>query len=70
MPMIDTIFAAPLDRHPMKLVVKTMTSRLALWRQRARSRQQLRQLEPHRLQDLGLEWRAAQTEADRPFWQG
>jgi len=39
------------------------------WRQRARSRLELRSLDERELWDMGLTRMDAQNEADKPFWQ-
>jgi uncharacterized protein YjiS (DUF1127 family) len=42
---------------------------LALWRQRARGRRQLRTFDAHLLRDIGVTRLQAQAEADKPFWR-
>ena len=40
------------------------------WRHRARSRRQLLRLDERQLQDIGIDRRAAEEEARKPFWCG
>ena len=40
------------------------------WRQRARQRQELAQLDHRTLRDLGLSEGSARFEANKPFWRG
>jgi uncharacterized protein YjiS (DUF1127 family) len=42
---------------------------LALWRQRARGRRQLRAFDDHLLRDIGITRLQAAAEADKPFWR-
>jgi len=41
---------------------------LKVWQHRFNSRRQLRELDARLLNDIGLDTRAAQREADKPFW--
>lgn len=66
--MIDsTSFARPL------LAQLTLTARLrtafAAWRQRRRSRRELRALDEHMLSDIGLTRGQVEVEASRVFWR-
>jgi uncharacterized protein YjiS (DUF1127 family) len=40
------------------------------WRERARSRYELRMLADHQLWDMGMTRTDANNEADKPFWKG
>ena len=42
---------------------------IRLWRERARTRRRLRELEDHLLADIGVARSEAVTEAAKPFWQ-
>jgi uncharacterized protein YjiS (DUF1127 family) len=42
---------------------------VTLWDTRRRSRQALKDLEPHLLRDIGLDRLSAQAEASKPYWQ-
>lgn len=50
------------------------TARVGSWVQAAyrrhRSRQLLAQLDGHMLKDIGVSFTEAETEANKPFWQG
>lgn len=43
---------------------------IRLWRERARQRQDLAEMSPEMLRDIGVSPRAARAEAARPFWLG
>lgn len=43
--------------------------RVTTWDMRRKSRRTLKQLEPHLLNDIGLDRISAQAEAAKPFWQ-
>jgi uncharacterized protein YjiS (DUF1127 family) len=43
---------------------------LGTWRHRHATRQELRDLPPHMLRDIGLTPDEAMSEADKPFWRG
>jgi uncharacterized protein YjiS (DUF1127 family) len=43
---------------------------LLRWRERARQRRQLREMNDHLLRDIGITRAEAQAEAERPFWRG
>jgi len=47
----------------------TLRRTLALWRERARSRAELRRMPDHRLTDLPLDTSAILNERDKPFWK-
>jgi len=42
---------------------------VTLWDTRRRTRQALKDLEPHLLRDIGLDRLSAQAEASKPYWQ-
>ena len=52
-----------------ELSIRHMAARIRLWRQRARSRRDLLWLSEHQLRDIGIDRRAARTEAYKPFWR-
>ena len=54
---------APLPR------LRRIMSRIAVWRDRARQRRQLRSLNNHMLRDLGLTRADVLAESDKPFWR-
>lgn len=43
---------------------------LAVWRQRARTRQQLLRLNEHDLRDIGLTRHQVMMECNKPLWRG
>lgn len=45
-----------------------LLARLLCWQAVARERRRLAELDPHLLDDIGLEAGAARQEAARPFW--
>lgn len=49
--------------------VATPGQLLSTWIQRHRTRRDLRALDAHLLRDIGLDWAAAQSEAQKPFWR-
>jgi uncharacterized protein YjiS (DUF1127 family) len=49
--------------------LRTRLSRISLWRERARQRRALRQLDDYMLRDLGLTRLDVDREAARPFWE-
>jgi uncharacterized protein YjiS (DUF1127 family) len=48
---------------------RRVLSLVRLWRERARTRRQLCQLDEYELHDIGLTRSAAQWEAAKPFWR-
>jgi uncharacterized protein YjiS (DUF1127 family) len=61
--------------HPARLRQQAPSPRLsfrarirAAWR-RYRSRQRIADLDGHLLQDIGVSFAEAETEANKPFWQ-
>ena len=48
---------------------RRLLSTLRLWQQRARGRQQLRDLDDHALRDIGITRLQAEAEAAKPFWR-
>ena len=55
---------------PLKPLLYRLKKRIAVYAQRARTRHQLRKLEEHLLQDLGLTRQQVLDETSLPFWQG
>ncbi len=49
--------------------VAAVVARLFAWRDRARSRRQLGELNERLLRDIGLDRASAQAEADKSFWR-
>ena len=49
--------------------LRRIAAAIGLWRRRARSRQQLCELNDHLLKDIGLSREAARFEAAKPFWR-
>lgn len=52
-----------------EVLVQRAEALTALWRFRARTRDQLRNLPPHLLKDIGVHPGAADAEARKPFWR-
>jgi uncharacterized protein YjiS (DUF1127 family) len=52
-----------------KMGLRICLSRISLWRERARQRRALRQLDDYMLRDLGLTRLDVDREAARPFWE-
>ena len=59
----DTTHIAPLA------ALRRSAAIIRAWRQRARSRQQVRELNDHLLKDIGLSRDAACYETGKPFWR-
>jgi uncharacterized protein YjiS (DUF1127 family) len=56
-------------RHiPILTVIRRILATVWLWRRRARSRQQLRELSDHMLKDIGLTRENVGYEFPRPLW--
>lgn len=58
-----------LSRHPLTRLVLRLPQTVVAWDQRRRTRADLRALDAHLLQDIGLNWADARTEAEKPFWR-
>jgi uncharacterized protein YjiS (DUF1127 family) len=54
---------------PLTLWVRRGLGQVAIWRDRARERRQLRDLSPAMLHDLGLTPAEIDAETAKPFWQ-
>ena len=52
----------------VRFLLAACEARLRLWRLRAATRAELRDLPPERLRDLGMTGAEAAREAARPFW--
>jgi uncharacterized protein YjiS (DUF1127 family) len=50
------------------MVISRIITPIRLWRVRARSRQQLRELSDHLLKDIGLRREDVGYEFPKPFW--
>ena len=50
-------------------IVRRIISKLALWRERARGRRALAELDLRMLRDLGLSPSQVEFEANQPFWR-
>lgn len=65
--------AAPAARHPLKRPGASLTriARLVwqIWPDRHRQRACLREMEPHRLDDIGISHVEARRESRKPFWR-
>ena len=55
---------------PLSRVALSVVLTLVRWDLRRRTRRDLSRLEPHLLQDIGIDVGPAQMEADKPFWRG
>lgn len=55
--------------RPASRATTTGVALLRAWRQRARSRRDLAQLDARLLRDIGLERAVAMREACKPFWR-
>lgn len=62
---------APLGRRfpALATILRQGLATLALWRRRARSRRELRELDEHLLRDIGVSRGVAEHEAAKPFWR-
>jgi uncharacterized protein YjiS (DUF1127 family) len=58
----ETSHTAPLT------VIRRIVAAIGLWRARARSRQQLRELSEHLLKDIGLRREDVGYKFQKPFW--
>ena len=52
----------------VKAMLLSILSTAMTWRQRAHDRTQLRDLEPHHLDDIGMSPARRDREARKPFW--
>lgn len=62
----------PARRLPIPYVLAGLTGLLSetlVWHQRSQGRAQLRSLEQHRLDDIGLSPDARDREVRKPFWR-
>lgn len=64
MTLIDTVFGRVHSPSAQPGLLTRLNATMALHRSRAR----LADLEPHRLADIGLTQKEAQSEANRPVW--
>ncbi|MBB4285487.1 DUF1127 domain-containing protein [Roseospira goensis] len=56
-------------RHrAMRTFVQTVTHQVTVWRRRACTRRQLRNMDERLLRDIGLSRELARDEGDKPFW--
>ena len=49
--------------------LRAFGARIRRWRERSVTRKALRQLDARTLQDVGITWARALTEARKPFWK-
>jgi uncharacterized protein YjiS (DUF1127 family) len=66
---MSSLVHADLSRHPLTRLVLRLPQTVVAWGQRRRSRIDLRNLDPHMLRDIGLNWADARAEAEKPFWR-
>lgn len=55
--------------HPIVRVLRSATGTLLSWQERAFERSQLRELERHFLDDMGMTLKERDAEASKPFWR-
>lgn len=55
--------------YPIFLLFRAIADILMRWQQRAFERSQLRDLEEHHLDDMGMTLGARDAEAGKPFWR-
>lgn len=69
MSSIETIYGRPIVWQSFgRGIAKAVKTRLSLWFESYRTRQQLQDLPDSALEDLGLSREAVRAEAGRPFW--
>ena len=66
---MSSLASTSLSRHPLARLVLRLPQTVVAWDQRRRTRTDLRALDAHMLQDIGLNWADAKTEAQKPFWR-
>jgi uncharacterized protein YjiS (DUF1127 family) len=59
---------AEMKHFPLLSVIRRIVAAIRLWRRRARSRQQLRELDDRLLKDIGLRREDVGYEFPKPFW--
>ncbi len=74
MPHLTTPMRAPAalpspPGHGLAGLRDAVAARLRSWRERARARRELRELDDAILRDLGLPRAQARFDADKPFWR-
>lgn len=57
---------APVARHPFHLGFKSL---LTLWVRNQETRKSLKDMEAHRLDDIGVDRGQAEVEGRKPFWR-
>lgn len=55
---------------PFSALALRIVATLVIWQERRKSRRALGTLDDHMLRDIGLTRYEAQTESERPFWEG
>ena len=55
--------------HPIVLLLRSAAGALLHWQERAFERSQLRELELHYLDDMGMTPQERDAEAGKPFWK-
>ena len=66
---MSSLASTSLTRHPLARLVLRLPQTVGAWDQRRRTRADLRGLDAHMLQDIGLNWADAKSEAEKPFWR-
>ena len=66
---MSSLALTQLSRHPLARLVLRLPQTVVAWDHRRRTRADLRALDAHMLQDIGLNWSEAKTEAQKPFWR-
>ncbi|WP_028241662.1 DUF1127 domain-containing protein [Stutzerimonas azotifigens] len=59
----------PRHRPDLPTLLLALSARLALWRQRVRTRRQLAMLDARGLADIGISAAERDAELSRPFWR-
>jgi uncharacterized protein YjiS (DUF1127 family) len=60
---------SPMINHHGSGLFAQLSETFHVWRQRRRDRQQLAELTPRDLHDVGLSWSDVVYEAEKPFWR-
>lgn len=64
---VSALASRPLP--PLSRMLVAVAVLVATWEMRALTRKQLCKMEPHRLDDIGLDRTHAEIEATTPFWR-
>ena len=65
---LDNCVAA-VERFSIGAMLRRMGCQLKIWDRRYRQRQQLREMDPALLRDIGVSEVEAEAEAAKPFWR-